>query len=363
MWHDKLKEAGINLHVIATGGGAGLQNELWEIPGCSAYLSGASFPYAQEEQRDLLGFMPEHFCSEEAAVDLASAAYMKAYRFGGKKPVGLGIAASVASEKVHRGEHRIFTCVMTDDKVMTLCHVLEKGAGAFQRGLDGKLCDDTGFWTLMDTLSIAEDGQSRLEYKDATDLAKARFFGRPYFTADGNRYTKFDNINHALMPGAYNPPHDGHLGMADAFESVYGSKVVFNITTNPPHKEELSVQDCLKRARLLHGRDRLFTRNDPLYLDKARNNPNTAMLIGADALIRMLDPKWGVEIKPLLQEFKDLGTKFYVSGRTIDGKFINGWDAVCTMPDDLYVGYSSLFVEMDGRWDISSTALRNEVIK
>ena len=69
--------------------------------GSSAYLSGATFPYAPEEQEELLGFMPEHFCSREAAVDLASAAYMKAYRFGGKKPVGVGITASVASEKEH----------------------------------------------------------------------------------------------------------------------------------------------------------------------------------------------------------------------------------------------------------------------
>src|SRR5277367_5292710 len=116
MWQDNLKEAGINLHVIATGGAAGAQQLLWGVPGSSAYLGGASFPYAPEEQEELLGFMPEHFCSEVAAVDLASAAYMKAYKFGGKKPVGIGITASVASEKEHRGEHRVFTCVISDTK-------------------------------------------------------------------------------------------------------------------------------------------------------------------------------------------------------------------------------------------------------
>src|SRR5271170_6924996 len=122
MLQDDLKEAGVNIHVIATGAGAGLQQMLWETPGSSAYLSGASFPYSAEEQEELLGFMPEHFCSEENAIDLASAAYMKAYKFGGKKPIGVGIAASVASDREHRGTLRVFCCVISNDKVATYSH-------------------------------------------------------------------------------------------------------------------------------------------------------------------------------------------------------------------------------------------------
>jgi hypothetical protein len=75
IWYEALKRMGY-FHIIATGAGAGLQQKLWEIPGCSWYLSGCTFPYDQDEQADLLGFMPEHFCSEDAAIDLASAAYV-----------------------------------------------------------------------------------------------------------------------------------------------------------------------------------------------------------------------------------------------------------------------------------------------
>src|SRR5271157_5673962 len=117
MWQDQLKAAGVSIHVIATGAGAGFQQKLWEVSGSSAYLSGATFPYSAEEQEELLGFIPEHFCSEEAAIDLASAAYMKAYKFGGKKPVGIGLTASVASEHEHRGDHRLDVCIMTNEKV------------------------------------------------------------------------------------------------------------------------------------------------------------------------------------------------------------------------------------------------------
>lgn len=369
----QLKELGVSIHVAATGAGAGIQNELWAIPGSSAYLSGSSFPYAPEEQEEFLGFMPVHFCSEEAAIDLASAAYMKAYRFGGKKPVGVGITASVASEKEHRGDHRAFICVMTDNKVRLLHLSIEKGVGSRKRHQDGQLCDDSAYWMIMETLGIVPADISA-KATDAAELAKSRFWERPYFTAEGKRHKEFININHALMPGAFNPPHEGHLCLADQYEQTYGSRVVFAMCTNPPHKGELTVQECLQRAQLLRGRDRLFTRDDPYYIDKARRYPYTPMLIGTDALLRMFDPKWGLDPEETLTEFERLGTKFYVGGRVIDGKFVSADDALNTLPmftpntpdgtkgeDGFRARWSNIVVEIDGRWDISSTELRNKL--
>lgn len=361
MWSDKLKEANVSVHAICTGAGAGFQDKLWNVVGSSAYLSGATFPYSQEEQEELLGFMPEHFCSEEAAVDLASTAYMKAYRFGGKGPVGIGLTASVASAKEHRGDHQAFVVVMTDDKVIGYHHVFKKGIGEEKRYRDGKLCNSAAFVILNDALGLDEIFYDT--YKDLSQVAHDRFFARPYFASNGKRYATLDSKHRALMPGNYNPPHEGHFGMADAYENTCGGRVVFSITTNPPHKEAMTVQDCLKRAKLLGGRDKLFTMDDPYYIDKARKYPNTPILIGADALIRMFDPKWGLDLAATFEEFKQLRTKFYVSGRMIDGKFVNGWAPVASLPLNLYNQGNELFVEMNGQWDISSTELRDKVSK
>lgn len=368
MWHEKLKEAGVSVHVIATGAGAGLQQELWGIPGSSAYLSGASFPYAMEETEELLGFKPEHFCSEEAAIDLASAAYMKAYRFGGKKPVGLGITASVASEKIHRGDHRLFACIITDEKVLTFHHVLTKGAGVHQRILDGHAVDDIGLFMLIDALGISQhtlEASFPLHYQNATEKAMARFLARPFFTRDGRRLDKLNAEGCALMSGAYNPPHQGHYGMADVFEKEQGKKVVFEITANPPHKDALSVQQLLQRAKLLQGRDRLFTWSMPFYLDKARAYPGVPVLMGADAMVRMLDPKWGKDVPTLLEEFRKLGTHIYVNGRTIDGKFVTRDDIITELHDKLSYGEwlqaASIIMPLNGRWEMSSTEIRNKL--
>jgi len=360
IWKEALKRMGM-FHIITTGAGAGLQQILWEIPGCSWYLSGCSFPYDQDEQADILGFMPEHFCSEEAAIDLASAAYMKAYKFGKKAPIGVGVTATVASEKEHRGDHRVHICVITNDTVRTITRILDKGVGAEKRLEDGKLVDTLTLHFMMET--AAGNGILFKDSKDASELARERFFLRPFFAANGKRLKTMPSKHMALMPGAYNPPHEGHFGTAQNVMDEYGRTVVYEVTAEPPHKEALSVQLLLQRAKLLQGYDRLFTRKEPFYLDKARVFPGIPLVLGADAMVRMLDPKWGVDLEAMFKEFKKLETKLLIAGRTIGDKFVT----VDDISKDLRLqnphvwGYAqSVMLPISGRFDISSTELRNK---
>lgn len=376
MWSDKLKELGVNIHVVATGAGAGIQEELWGVPGSSAYLSGASFPYDQAEQEELLGFLPEHFVSREAAVDLASAAYMKAYKFGGKKPVGIGLTASVASERIHRGDHRFDICVMTNDKVLTYERVLVKGAGQNFRLSDGQICDDSAFYMLLDALDIGafpanSDGPALQEYQDATELAKQRFFERPFFSANGKRTAEIPNPRnthelYALMPGAYNPPHEGHFGMAEEVQYAFHKSVVFEVTAEPPHKDALTVQQLLQRAKLLQGRDRVFTQKEPFYIDKARAFPKMPLVLGADAMVRMLDPKWGLDIKEMLGSFYEMGTKLFIVGREVNGVFTtceNILDDIKTNhPFNVWASARIIMLPIKGEWNVSSTEIRNKTL-
>lgn len=361
MWMDKLKDADVSIHVIATGAGAGLSQFLWQIPGSSAYLSGVSFPYDQSETEELLGFIPEQFVSQETAVDLASAAYMKAFKFGGKKPIGIGVTASVASERAHRGDHRVDICVMTDDKVLSRHLILEKGVGFDQRIKDGKIVDSETYMLMFEALDISITPPKGI---DASELAKERFMLRPFFTMDGKRHHSLVGLARpklfALMPGAFNPPHEGHLGIADSFENDHGRRVVFEVTATPPHKAALSIQDLLKRAKLLQGRDRLFSTNIPMYLDKARAFPGMPLLLGADAMARVLDPKWGLNITNMLKEFNSLGTTLYVAERLVNGETINCDNVTDSLTESQLVLVEDLIQDLPGRWDISSTELRNK---
>jgi hypothetical protein len=98
-----------------------------------------------------------------------------------------------------------------------------------------------------------------------------------------------------------------------------------------------------------------------MYLDKARAYPGIPLVLGADAMVRMLDPKWGLDLKEMFLAFKKLDTKLLVAGRTIGDKFVT----VVDISKDLRLanphvwGYAqSVMLPIGGRFDISSTELR-----
>jgi hypothetical protein len=160
------------------------------------------------------------------------------------------------------------------------------------------------------------------------------------------------------MPGAFNPPHQGHFGIAANLLDEHGKVVVFETTAEPPHKEALSVQQLLQRSKLLQGYDRIFTRKLPFYLDKVRAFPGISLALGADAMVRMLDPKWGLDIPQMLEEFYQLGTKLYVSGREVDGKFTTLKDIADSLPSNQIDMFERISIPVYGQWDISSSQLR-----
>jgi len=362
-WADELKKAGVSIHVICTGAGAGLQQRLWGVPGSSAYLSGCSFPYRQAETDKTLGFAPGSYCSEEAAIDLACVAYQRAFSFGGKKPIGLGLTASVASEREHRGDHRVHACIISDDKVVSVSNVLTKGVGANQRAADGHVCDAFGLGLILHV--VRPDMQESFcdigGHYDSSAAALERFYAHPFFAKNGERLPSLpDGV--VLMPGAYNPPHIGHYNTADEVVKKASRPVVFHVTADGPHKAPLSLQDLLKRARMLRGHDRLFTRGDGLYLDKARRFPGTPIAMGADALQRMLDPMWGEKVLPMLYEFSQLKTRFYVSNRPVQGKVLTVSDVLRESGIGDHDLLSQLFHEVPGLWDVSSSQIRSETL-
>lgn len=352
---DKLKT---RIYVACTGAGAGFQNHLWSLPGASSYLIGAAFPYAPEDTDEFLGFKPERYCSAETALDMAMGAYYRAYTPDGAPPIGIGLTASVASQKAHRGDHRVFAAWFSDQGHQVLGLTLPKREGEGPRLSDGKTADDLALIVLLHACNNSQSSRFQVECESAEE----RFFKRPYFRAVGTREgSPTPSKDLTLFPGAFNPPHEGHLGMADNFEREFGRKAAFAITYNPPHKEPLTVADMLKRAKLLRGRDRLFTKDDPLYIDKARAFPGASFLIGADAVERMYDAAWCEDPAVLSREFDSLGTWFYVAERKLADRYINIHTIIC---NPLYEGFPGQAIR--GRWDISSSeirALRNSLEK
>jgi len=341
----------IRLYCVATGAGAGIQKMLWEVPGASSFLVESIFPYAPARSAKFAGITPKTFASEEFALDLAAAAYVEAMDDPTKDPVGLALTASVASIKEHRGDHRLHMVCMTKDKILGKTLVLAKGTS--MRTHDGYASDTATLDLLLATLDIGGG-----LYEDYSQQARRRFFEHPVFHPNGGRTSENSIDDRPLFPGAFDPPHAGHETIADsvAHPEVADLEPVFAICVDHPIKAPLSVQGMLRRASLLKHRTVLFTEGDPLYIDKARKHPGRPIILGADALLRMLDHKWTEVPRTLFDEFRTLGTKFFVFGRKIGEDFISASEAIviCAqhgVPRDL-------FQALDGRWDISSSAIR-----
>ena len=363
-----IRDSGARVYVACTGAGAGLQGLLWRLPGSSSFLVGASFPYAADATDEFLGFRPEKYCSPETALDLATEAFLRAG--AGPKAIGIGLTASVASHTAHRGDHRVHIAWLTARGAGAHDLVLEKGAGLERRTLDGEIADVAGLNAILDALGLemaslwcglrpsgrttrsarrSEQAGATYVVSERGALARARFFRRPWFRADGTRAAAPETLK-AGFPGTFDPPHEGHAGMAGAFEDATGRAPTFWVTADPPHKGPATLGELLGRARALRSRDVLFTEGDPLYLDKARKYPGCSFVIGADALARLLDPKWGVDTAPLIAELRALGTRFYVAGRVANGDLLS----LADIPD----APLDLCTPLPGRWDVSSSELR-----
>ena len=357
--------------VAATGAGAGMQAALWEVPGSSAYLAGAAFPYAAHEVERFLGFRPARFCAEETALDLAIAAYLRAREAAGAEesaavPLGLGLTASVASLTAHRGDHRVVVATLSPRGAAIWSARLEKGSGAAQRSGDGHLADELGLHALLVAAGVA-GGQAptvgaEISRRDASDdEVRSRILARPAFAPGGRRTTVSAEEARvsALLPGSFDPFHAGHRMMADAVEQQCLRRVIYTITADPVHKPRLRAIELLDRVASIAAQPGIprtvaITCADPLFIDKARRFPGAGIVLGVDALMRMLDPAWGPRIAEMLDDFRSLGTRFYVVGRRLGDRWITLDDV--PVPD----AFADLFEAVEGRLDVSSTALRQE---
>lgn len=338
--------------IVATGAGAGIQDNLWRVPGVSKFLIGCALPYAPEATTDFLGFKPERFVSDETSMDLAMEAYRRAYVPGGAPAVGVGLTASVASMEAHRGDHRVIAAYFTAEGAGVTRVILPKGEGRIARSQDGVAADNIGLRALFAAYNLRPEPA----FEVADKLARERIFAHPLFLADRNRSVILGKLYNGftLYPGAFNPPHFGHFGAANTVRGA-GQHVIYTTCVNPPHKGTLTTAEILQRASMMKGHDFLVTENDPLYLDKARAFPGARFVIGADAAVRLLDPCWGAPIEPMLKEFEELQTRFYLFDRmTAEGR-ITFEHVLKKLPNGLY---DHLFIPQPGLWDISSTEIR-----
>lgn len=355
--HDALKDSGSLLYVATAGCGPSLIHELWRAAGSSTYLVGARLLSSRVDTHDFIGRVPDSYVSEESAYELAMASYIRCVEHAvanHDKPsmiYGVGIEGCVASNYVPKGGYRAHIVLITPHSVTCVNLMLRKEETRARH-------DDAIRGYVIDMLVQAAENHVPLE-DNGTGPALDVLHAHPVFHTDGTR-SKATPVG-LYLPATLNPLHDGHRKMCERAEHEMSMRASYLVSSSSAHKGAMSLQQILTIAGTVRAerwrpehtpRSVEFTRNEPLFIDKARNRPGSTFIIGADAMARMLDPKWGHDVPSMLEEMRNLDVEFLVMGREIDGKWTECRDIPVPWPNQM------LFRPLPGRMDISSTQLR-----
>jgi hypothetical protein len=352
-----------------TGGGTGAAAMLLSVPGGSRAVLEIQVPYDEQALTEFLGRRPASFCSRETSRDMANRAYDRARWLAPTEPVaGLGCTASLATDRPKRGEHRLHLAVRTDAGLTTFSLTLSKGAR-----------DRRGEELLLDRLLLNAMAQA----SGVEERVPVPLLGGEEIQVDAVRaadaLTAFPNAEvpaicaepdgrlsprmarpTLLISGAFNPLHDGHVGMARAASRVTGLPEAFELSVTNVDKAPLPVEEIRRRLHQFTWRAPVWLTRAPTFAEKASLFPGALFVVGADTAGRIVAPRYydhsGAQMTQALDHLRAQGCRFLVAGRVdASGRFVGLSDLAIPAP------HTDLFTQLpesEFRCDISSTHLR-----
>ncbi|TWT42736.1 hypothetical protein [Botrimarina hoheduenensis] len=355
--------AGRRIVLAAAGGGSGAIGRLLGVPGASKSVLEAIAPQAEAALTDWLGAKPEQACSEETARAMAMASWLRARRLAPhaepRTLIGIGATASLVTDRPKRGEHRLYVAAQTTERTLALSLHLEKGRrtraeeeSVTERALLALLADAAGVREL--DLSKSPPGIEASIRRHGSEELGALLSGEQsvWATPDAPKTPRL------LLPGSFNPFHEGHARMAAYAEKLLGSVAVFELSLTNVDKLPLDFLEIAERQEGLAQRP-LWITAAATFVEKARLAPGCVFAVGADTLQRLADARYcggdPQERDRQFAEFAERGCRFLVFGRTMGERFVALGDLA--LPPKLATLCDAVSEEAF-RLDVSSTELR-----
>jgi hypothetical protein len=357
-------------YVLAVaGGGAGAAALLFNVPGGSRTVLEVVVPYQEQTLIEYLGHRPASFCSAATARDMAVRALERArWLAPGESVLGVSCTASLATDRPKRGDHRLHVAVHTDDHVTI--HTLTLLKGARDRPGEEAVLDAVLLNALAAACGIAErvvppllpGEEVVIEPISCGDPLAALQRGElSVVCAEVDGRLRSDAPPPAvLLPGAFNPVHAGHWGMAEAVARRTGRAVAFELSAVNVDKPPLTAVAVRRRMEQFTWRAPLWITRAPTFAEKAALFPGAVFVVGADTAARIVAPRYYQESEACRDEalasLRARGCRFLVAGRAdVSGRFMGMADL------RLLPAHVDLFEEIprvEFELDVSSTQLR-----
>jgi len=128
----------------------------------------------------------------------------------------------------------------------------------------------------------------------------------------------------AVLPGSFNPLHEGHRSLARAAGDLLGMPVAFELSIANVDKPPLGPDVVRQRLAAFAWQAEVWLTRAPTFVEKARLFPNAVFVIGIDTAARILAPRYypgGTEIAmtTALGDIRESGCRFLVGGRVDSG--------------------------------------------
>jgi hypothetical protein len=362
--------------IALTGGGSGTLSALLQTPGASRSVLEAVVPYSLASLVEWIGGQPDQACSAPTARAMAMASFMRARELAPdadvKQLLGVGCTVSLATDRPKRGSRRghlafqrydrTFEARFTldelppnraDDEQIAAEHILAGVAKGCDRSeAASNLRSSVGHGVL----AADEDVELLLGRRRLNVLGPGRWWD--YLEEAATSSIRL------VFPGAFNPPHAGHLTMVKIAESRMQCDAVWELSienVDKPPLDYISIDERFEWLRKIDDKRWIARSRAPTFREKSELFPGATFVVGADTVLRIAEPRYyGGDVARRDEAIADIarqGCRFLVFGRVIDGRFKTLGDL--NLPAEL----RSLCDEVPAsefREDVSSTELRKQ---
>jgi hypothetical protein len=366
-----LHASGRKAALAITGGGSGAVAELLRVPGGSRLLIEAQVPYDALALETFLGFAPAQACSSDTAIAMARSVRARIARLvpAGTDLVGLGATAALVSDHPRKGEHRFHIAFANSARIAHCTGVMAKGRR--DRAAEEDLVSRAIVLWLAYACGIAAPSPRSLldadEYYaeavintiDAIDQLLAGEIDRVTAQPDGQMMLSAPRPL-MLLPGSFNPLHEGHVLLARVAEELRQQRLAFEISVTNVDKPPLAGKTVRCRLAQFAWKSPVELTRAPTFVDKSRLFPRTTFVIGADTAERLVAPRYygddEARMYVALEEIANSGGSFLVAVR------IDAAGRVRALNDiPVPRRYADLFTEIPEhrfRFDTSSSEIR-----
>ena len=360
--------------VVLEVAGAGSQAVAWlhAVSGSSRTVLEATDRYSPASLASLLGVAPAQAVTGDVAAAMAAAALRRARLLAGLAApvVGAACTGALITDRRRRGAHHAIVAVA--DALGTTVTELQLDKGARTRQQE----EAAASLLLLSELAAAcaVPGPLPSWCQDAPQGDSELLPSAP-FAALGSGTTDWLLLDAAgrlvneavcwertaLLSGAYQPLHAGHLALADAAATALGREVVFELPLVNADKAPLALRETRRRAAQFAGRASVVLSRVPLFSGKAALFPGVVFVVGADTAARVIDPRFYGGSRAAMQQaiaaVARRGCSFLVAGRRIGGRYTTLADLDLRLPPPLRGLFREL-PEDSFRYDISSSEIR-----